>query len=312
MVWFMLWCLAIVSMLFTIYSSMTDLPKGMSFLFFIGIILGYMSPILELLNDYPFYHKGYGSNELLDRATEYINTNITAEDKKEGIFKFLMSDKCDIRGLLQTENRMLDIARVYNLLQDKTAEKGYQTAYETKLFNIFTEILMDYSRMDLIDMNSLVEIMKNYDTFYFHYICALSDNKRIILALALYSEEAKYAMNFEEMEAAIKKIHTNIIRELWSSDKNKYTSINVYERYMDILNKLPSVLSKEIDTHKLYADVQNYYFKTLMLTAGHAELTEQSAPVSYNLLMLTDLPDLTEKEAEQFANLIDPIFSHIY
>lgn len=263
--------------------------------------------ILELLDDYPFYHKGYGSNQLLDRVTEYINANITNGCKKNGIFKFLMSDKCNIRGLLQTENRMLDIKGVYKLLLDKTAENKYQTAYETKLFNTFTEILTDYSRMDLIDMNSLVEIMKNYDTFYFHYINALSDNKQIILALTLYSEEAKYAMNFEEREAAIKNIHTNIIRELWSSDKNKYTLINVYERYMDIFNKLPSALSKEIDTHKLYADVQNYFFKTLMLKAGHAELTEQSAPVSYNLLMLTDLPDLTEKEAEQFANLIDQI-----
>lgn len=263
--------------------------------------------ILELLDEYPFYHKGYGSNQLLDRVTEYINANITNGCKKNGIFKFLMSDKCNIRGLLQTENRMLDIKGVYKLLLDKTAENKYQTAYETKLFNTFTEILTDYSRMDLIDMNSLVEIMKNYDTFYFHYINALSDNKQIILALTLYSEEAKYAMNFEEREAAIKNIHTNIIRELWSSDKNKYTPINVYERYMDILNKLPSALSKEIDVHKLYADVQNYSFKTLMLKTGHAELTEQSAPVSYNLLMLTDLPDLTEKEAEQFANLIDQI-----
>ncbi len=264
--------------------------------------------ILELLDDYPFYHTGYGSNELLDRATEYINTNIANEDKKNGIFKFLMSDKCHIRGLLQTENYVLDIVNVYELLAEESLQRDYEFYYEFKLFDAYKEIILNYQYMDITDINCLVMWLKEYDTFKDPFISSLLEvEEQIILALALYSEEANYAMSFEEREAAIKKIHTNIIRELWSSDKNKYTFINVYERYMDILNKLPSVLSKEIDTHKLYADVQNYYFKTLMLTAGHAELTEQAAPVSYNLLMLTDFPDLTEEEAGQFTDMIDHV-----
>lgn len=265
--------------------------------------------ILELLDDYPFYHKGYGSNQLLDRATEYINANISNGYKKNGIFKFLMSDKCNIRGLLQTENYVLDILNVYKLLAEESPKNDYEFIYEFKLFDAYKAIIMNYQYMDITDINCLVTWLKEYETFKDPFISSslLEVEELITLALALYSEEAKYAMNFEEREAAIKNIHTNIIRELWSSDKNKYTPINVYERYIDILNKLPSALSKEIDTHKLYADVQNYSFKTLMLKAGHAELTEQSAPVSYNLLMLTDLPDLTEKEAEQFANLIDQI-----
>lgn len=266
--------------------------------------------ILTLLADYPFYHKGYGSSELLDRAAEYINGNIQDKDKQKGILQFLISDKCKMRGLLQTENNVLDIVNVYKLLGDESTRKNYADCYEDKLLDAYKEIMMNYQYMDLTDMSCLTELLKNYNTFA-SFIKVLGSDSQIILALALYSEEAKNNIEYAQREKLAFALHTDIIYQSWFFNKNRFTAVEAYELYRNKLNEFPSPLDKEIDSNKLYKDIQACYFKTLMFKACYVSnertLTENSAPVSYNLLMISDLPDLTAEEAEQLITLIDKI-----